>query len=170
MLRLLATLIFVCMMAFSYHANAATVTYSLDNIVQNNYPSYGTITGNFIWTYDPVDFEGGSGVFTDLHISDDPYPLNELKITVETKLIEITLLDNINNEGVDIQLRFANGFTEQGGDLDLINSTWSLRGGGISGVFTSGSISPTVVPIPAAIWLFGTGLIGLLFVSRRKLN
>lgn len=27
-----------------------------------------------------------------------------------------------------------------------------------------------VVPIPAAIWLFGSGLIGLLFVSRRKLN
>lgn len=28
----------------------------------------------------------------------------------------------------------------------------------------------TVVPIPAAIWLFGSGLIGLMFVSRRKLQ
>ena len=29
---------------------------------------------------------------------------------------------------------------------------------------------PPPVPIPAAIWLFGSGLIGLFFASRRKLN
>ncbi len=30
------------------------------------------------------------------------------------------------------------------------------------------SLSGTVVPIPAAIWLFGSGLIGLIGIARRK--
>ena len=34
--------------------------------------------------------------------------------------------------------------------------------------FVQWSLSPTVVPIPAAVWLFGSGLIGLIGVARRK--
>ena len=39
--------------------------------------------------------------------------------------------------------------------------------------FSNGSVlsidaTPTVVPIPAAVWLFGSGLIGLVGVARRK--
>ena len=30
------------------------------------------------------------------------------------------------------------------------------------------SVEPTVVPVPAAVWLFGTGLIGLVGVARRR--
>ncbi|HHJ36594.1 MAG TPA: VPLPA-CTERM sorting domain-containing protein [Gammaproteobacteria bacterium] len=33
---------------------------------------------------------------------------------------------------------------------------------------TSVSVASTVVPVPAAVWLFGSGLIGLVGVSRRK--
>ena len=29
-------------------------------------------------------------------------------------------------------------------------------------------VRPTVVPVPAAVWLFGSGLIGLIGVARRK--
>jgi hypothetical protein len=28
--------------------------------------------------------------------------------------------------------------------------------------------SPAVVPVPAAVWLFGSGLIGLLGIARRR--
>jgi len=31
-----------------------------------------------------------------------------------------------------------------------------------------GAINYTVVPVPAAVWLFGSGLIGLVGVARRK--
>ena len=34
--------------------------------------------------------------------------------------------------------------------------------------FTSGNITGTVVPVPAAVWLFGSGLLGLVGISRRK--
>jgi hypothetical protein len=33
--------------------------------------------------------------------------------------------------------------------------------------FTSGNITGTVVPVPAAVWLFGSGLLGLLGIARR---
>ena len=32
------------------------------------------------------------------------------------------------------------------------------------------SYDPTVVPVPAAVWLFGSGLIGLIGLARRKKN
>ena len=175
MSKLLATLIIVCMMAISYHANAVTITYTLDNIVligDDFTPGNVTgtvITGKFDWTYDGVDMEGGSGVFTEIWIEADEWLLSELKFNVETKSISISLLENINNEGVDIQFKFnGGGFTEQGGDLNLATSTWSLRGGGAQGVFESGGVTPLVIPIPAAIWLLGTGLIALLGFARRK--
>ena len=34
--------------------------------------------------------------------------------------------------------------------------------------FVQWSLSPTVVPVPAAVWLFGSGLIGLIATARRK--
>jgi len=32
----------------------------------------------------------------------------------------------------------------------------------------SGSITPVVIPVPAAVWLFGSGLLGLVGIARRK--
>ena len=40
---------------------------------------------------------------------------------------------------------------------------------GDSVAFTSNfNVEPVVVPVPAAVWLFGSGLLGLFGVSRRK--
>ena len=33
---------------------------------------------------------------------------------------------------------------------------------------TSVTINSTVVPVPAAVWLFGSGLLGLVGVARRR--
>jgi hypothetical protein len=42
----------------------------------------------------------------------------------------------------------------------------SGAGGGVVAVDVQ--LAPTVVPVPAALWLFGSGLIGLLVTARRK--
>jgi hypothetical protein len=38
--------------------------------------------------------------------------------------------------------------------------------------FAGGSVglvvNPTAIPVPAAIWLFGSGLLGLVGIARRK--
>ena len=35
-------------------------------------------------------------------------------------------------------------------------------------VYLEGTMTTSLVPIPAAIWLFGSGLIGLIGLARRK--
>jgi len=37
-----------------------------------------------------------------------------------------------------------------------------------TGVGFSGFVEQTAVPIPGAVWLFGSGLIGLVGMARRK--
>ncbi len=45
--------------------------------------------------------------------------------------------------------------------------TGHLGGGTMGGVPLSLSITPSPVPVPAAVWLFGSGLMGLIGVARR---
>lgn len=52
-----------------------------------------------------------------------------------------------------------------GHGMDLTPTDWSLSANA-SG--SSYSMTITAVPVPAAVWLFGTGLIGLIAVARRK--
>lgn len=98
-----------------------------------------------------------------------------------------------NNPGVDTVLSYTNtGDTNQ---FALIVTNWgnnpSDNGGnalypdaytgstlaGFSGagnasfnysIATTGLSAATVVPVPAAVWLFGSGLLGLVGVARRK--
>lgn len=61
------------------------------------------------------------------------------------------------------------------GWLDTIQGDPCIQGGAdceyqllSSAYFTHDGTSPTVVPVPAAVWLFGSGLIGLVAVARRR--
>lgn len=51
-----------------------------------------------------------------------------------------------------------------GFDLTPVDWTFSAQ----SATSYSMSITTTVVPVPAAVWLFGSGLIGLVGIARRK--
>ena len=49
---------------------------------------------------------------------------------------------------------------------DIVNGTWQSN---VPFIPTNGwTASRTVVPVPAAVWLFGSGLIGLVGLARRK--
>lgn len=56
-------------------------------------------------------------------------------------------------------------------DLDLSyglsGGTWSATDGNASNV-VSGTFTVSAVPVPAAVWMFGSGLIGLIGVKRKK--
>ena len=47
---------------------------------------------------------------------------------------------------------------------------WASGGSAINPVYVSSSVTVegTVVPVPAAVWLFSSGLIGLIGIARRK--
>ena len=161
----------VIALVFSTNVNAATVSYTLDEIFLDD----GTqMTGAFDWNYTVGDFEGGSGVFTALELPYGPDgtvpPLEQegMVFTIEYRQIEISLDGNFHDYGLDIILKFVQPLSPtQFSSIDLSTSFHECCGNGFENhSFISGSISP--VPVPAAIWLFGSGLIGLVGVARRK--
>lgn len=57
-------------------------------------------------------------------------------------------------------------FSQLAGLNGLTTSRFALRE--TNKEFAVGSLSATVVPVPAAVWLFGSGLLGLIGMGRRK--
>jgi hypothetical protein len=56
------------------------------------------------------------------------------------------------------------------GDGDGINGTPMAVGGPFAGFNANfnATLSPAPIPVPAAVWLFGSGLLGLVGIARRK--
>ena len=53
-------------------------------------------------------------------------------------------------------------------DYDDTYGTWTFTGNGSSGSLFNFSAGTTVVPLPAAAWLFGSALFGLVAAARRR--
>jgi hypothetical protein len=164
-------LLTVTILFLSINVRATTVSYTLDDITLEDGRQ---MTGAFDWAYTIGDFEGGSGVFTALDI---PFQLSPLAntgmvLTIENKQIEISLDVNLHDTGLDIILKFVQPLSlTQSSLIDLNKSFFECCGNGFkSQDFIRGSISPAVssVPVPATVWLFGSGIIGLVGLARRK--
>ena len=60
----------------------------------------------------------------------------------------------------------------QNGTIDIMGSAlgdWvDLNNASVSANYVGASVNIEAVPVPAAVWLFGSGLIGLVGVARRK--
>lgn len=62
-----------------------------------------------------------------------------------------------------------NGMLMLSGDLKWANALWPMMAGGnINAVVGTFSLTPAAVPIPAAGWMFSSGLLGLLGLIRRN--
>ena len=153
----------VCLMLFclcivvTANANAATVIYTLDNVILDDGEQ---ITGMFYWTYDIDDFEGGTGVFTALEIPWRPDatvpPLEQegMVLTIENNQIEISLDNNFHDYGLDISLKFVQPLSPtQSSVIDPNTSSFECCGNGFKDQpFQSGSVSP--IPQPANLYHF----------------
>lgn len=65
----------------------------------------------------------------------------------------------------------GNGELSLSGDLYLstLGYSWNLLFNGSTSVKVGTfNLAPAAVPLPAAVWLFGSGLVGLLGASRAK--
>jgi hypothetical protein len=130
------------------HAHADLVNYTLDNVrlVDNT-----QMTGEFSWTFDVGDFEGGVGVFTALEIPWRPSgtapPLEEpgMVLTIENNQIEISLDGNFHDWGLDISLKFESPLSPtQSSLIDLNTSFFECCGNGFKDQpFQSGRIIPS---------------------------
>ena len=53
--------------------------------------------------------------------------------------------------------------------MSLWGANFDVDGNATLGLDLRLELAPSVVPVPAAAWLFGSGLLGLVAVARRKI-
>lgn len=127
-------------------ANAATVNYTLDNLILADGQQ---IFGTFDWTYSAGDFEGGSGAFTALEIPYTIYSFSAgtLNTDIQSDSVEISGNGNYHDVGLDITLKLTQPFTPtQSAPIDLGLSFFECCGNGFKDqFFQSGSIVPSTV-------------------------
>jgi hypothetical protein len=148
----LVTFSFIFMTTFD--AKAATVSYTLDNVILLDGQQ---ITGTFDWNFDICDFEDGNGVFTALEIPWAKYSFTDgnLNTDIQTDSIEISGNGNYHDTGLDIKFSLLSPFTPtQPASINLgvdaegnYFSYFECCGNGFKDQpFSSGSISPIISP------------------------
>ena len=95
------------------------------------------------------------------------------EIILSTGSVEIVRLEytsGFSETGVSRELAGTVGFLLDGTDYALSTSPYGDGDLGTPGVAggSSWTLVTTPVPVPAAVWLFGTGLVGLMGVVRRR--
>lgn len=180
-------LLFLATLLFSNYLNAATITWSsTDNLVnQGDIFTLDVVGLGFISNVD------GGGV----NISFDPTKLNVLSVTIDELVwdfgptgISTGTIDNVSGTVNGIMV---NAWSNVTGDFTVAsiqfeeiyggayaNSTigiteyalnpWASGGSMINPDFVNGSVSTSAVPVPAAAWLFGSGLLALTSIARRS--
>lgn len=76
------------------------------------------------------------------------------------------IYDDLSLPDVSFEQEFF-GFVSSEGELftgfNLTSNTW-----GTAAALDNVTLGTTIVPVPSAVWLFGSGLIGLIGLARRK--
>jgi len=124
-----------------------------------------TETMEFGWV---ISFEGLTGPATAAHFHEAPSGSNGPPVLNLDTDSGVVLRGIGSSAGV-----FAGGKTLGNDDVDnILNGLWYINihteanpGGEIRGQVLPGTFAP--IPIPAAIWLFGSGLLGLIGIARR---
>lgn len=126
----------------------------------------GTASGT--GTLDPNDFNGDGGLFGSIDWSFDADASNLLGgITSLTTYFEDTSYGGTNSNSYDGEFLYLWG--ADGYDPLASDEVHSELGDIVQGQSTFGmDLTIHTVPVPASIWLFVTGLIGLVGVVRRR--
>ena len=149
--------------------------------------------GLFVGPDDVIDFRGEGSVIFQYDGSSlinpfamhDPYLFRDALRTdgsvVAGLFFEMGSTQNLTNPGNPLSFDFPNFCTPLGqqvlgrGDCDSVGDVrfflddqgnWSISGDSPSDIGSGGQFS--VVPVPAAAWLFASGILGLVSFARRK--
>lgn len=161
------------------------VTVNGGQINPGNSPGTLEITGDLVLTeagtlHMEVGSDGLGGYLNDQLIVGGDYDL-------QGGLLKFSLLDGIGISEFESEFTIGDFFRHgtEGSDTafdllllsmfdnidlyayDILGNSWYSLALGTDGSFLA-TVAPAPVPVPAAIWLFGSGLLGLASVARRK--
>ena len=104
---------------------------------------------------------GESGVINNGSFSFAPFSAVDNIFIIEGWQLDLTSL-SITDQSAEILTLTGTGVLSGNGESTA--ATWEFSGN----TGASYSMTVTAVPVPAAIWLFGSGLIGLVGIARKK--
>jgi hypothetical protein len=146
--------------------------YVLDGVTVGEIGNY-----NMTGSSTSVDVDGSLRVFDWF----DPNPISGTQETTNLTILgDLTIQDGNNHDwtgegGFDLTTSLWDGRDHVGLTLqNILRATSTVLGEGALiqkqaiGSEITVSVDTSVVPIPAAVWLFGSGLLGLMGVARRK--
>ena len=165
-------LILISIMSVSLGSVAAPVTMPW-SVIAGPITSTVALQQN-VSTVSATLFDGGNAVLATGSISD--FVLEPLGSTIDGMFTSDAGTYTFSGEIASIQAFTANGgfvlsgFTGDSADVDFgfISVTPGISILGLSG--DTLDFTPTPVPVPAAVWLFGSTLIALVGVRRSKAN
>ena len=177
----LLALIAVILVGVTQSASAIPVQWTLNSW---NLDGGGTATGSFVYDVDV----GTNGTFSNVNITSTlgPSSFTFAGGNADANNLEFFMLDPGSDDLTFTEVLLAQigggGMTNAGGgplfvltekDNNPLSSQSTCDNADCTTVsdpvfLTSGNITGTVVPVPAAMWLFGSGLLGLVGMARRK--
>lgn len=171
----------------AYYDDKLNITWAADVIVtghdtwanQTNWATTLTIDGITGWRLPDVDVNNDGIIVNCASASDSACQDNELGYQLYKNGVTLTApgpFTNYNQSGIYVSS------TEYAPDPDFV---WDVsisltRGIGSFGAHTKttstffawavhdGDVAASIVPAPASVWLFGSGLLGLISMARRK--
>lgn len=185
MKKIQSKILFLAMVLLSSYLNAATITWSpTDSIVnQGDTFSLDVVGSGFVSNVD------GGGV----NLSFDATKLNVLSVTIDELVWDFaTDTGTIDNGAGTVEGIMVNALSDVTGDFivatiqfqeisggSFLNSSigiteyalnpWWSGGSAINPNFVNGTVTAvSTVPVPATVWLFGSGLLALTTIARRS--
>ena len=146
--------------------HAAPVTYVDDgNVVTVANGGYAYLTGSF-------DYDAVTGDYTNLNFVvtgslDLEFITDDLDPFFHPQVISLNNGSRYWPDNATLFIEFTSPITGQVGDVAVIDE-FSGRDYGSDSNYSVGLGSFTAVPIPAAVWLFGSALAGLGWMKRKQ--
>lgn len=119
------------------------------------YPAWVYEGDNDIWTFDLTAFDTNASA--NLTIRDYAAPADDYNVYLDGVLL--------GNTGFGVEKLFQ---FETSAAIHTVGVEWLNPIAGGSWYIISIDVTPSAVPVPAAAWLFGSGLIGLVGLAKRK--
>jgi hypothetical protein len=175
-------IVFVTLIFISNQLSAATISWS---------PASTSASVSDIFVVDIVGSGFGSNVDGGgVNFSYDASIVNVLSVSIDAVVWDLGFNDTgtIDNILGSVDGIMVNAWSAVTGSFTVASVTFQAVGNGLTGLslsqfalnpwasggsalnpgYTSGLIDVAPVPVPAAVWLFGSGLIGLLGFAKRK--
>jgi hypothetical protein len=159
MIKTIMALIFLVLVSGA--SQAASLTWTLEGVT---FDDGGTAVGSF-------NYDADTGIFSNIEIDTFGSVEASYGTLFHTDHLVVQFIGVLTDTTITstLLLALSSTLTNAGGTVDLdavieLPSMPPARSGSV------GYLSAPVVPIPATVWLFGSGLLGLIGVAWRRIG